>query len=177
MTNLVVKVLTCLIVPLYHTMQANIQPELSYSPLRYWVMMSGIFFTELVLDMLKISSTFTIIQLLLIFWCVAPIDGVAGLYTFDQVFEPVLKISQNIFCDAIKNKVMDDMLEAAQQLLKTISECASNWSFPSSKRSVICQFLDFWKELGHRNSDNKVTNQRLFSDLYKNLTNCEINLA
>ena len=129
------------------------------------------------MDNLKISSTFTIIQLLLIFWCVAPIDGAGGLYTFDQVFEPVLKISQNIFCDAIKNKVMDDMLEAAQQLLKTISECASKWSFHLSKRSVICQFLDFLKELGRRNSGNKVKNQRLFLDLYKNLTNCEISLA
>ena len=129
------------------------------------------------MDMLKISSTFTIIQLLLIFWCVAPIDGVAGLYTFDQVFEPVLKISQNIFCDAIKNKVMDDLLEAAQKLLKTISDCASKLSFPSSEKSVICHFLDFWKELGRQNSYNKVGKQRLFSDLYKNLTNCKINIA
>jgi hypothetical protein len=73
-TNLLVKVLLCLILPVYHTMQANIKQESNLSPIKYWVTMSGIFLSELAMERLHLSTPFTIIQFLLLFSCVAPLE-------------------------------------------------------------------------------------------------------
>ena len=84
-SNLIVKVLLCLIVPAYHTMQANIKSDNGLAPLRYWVMRSVIFLTELVMDQVDLSPGFTIIKLGFLFWCVAPIENNGSYYIFEKV--------------------------------------------------------------------------------------------
>ena len=183
-TNLLVKVLLCLIVPVYHTMQANIQPESNLSPVKYWVTMSGIFLSELIMERLHLSTPFTIIQFLLLFSCVAPLEDQVGFllrmvfgFCVFQIFEPVFKISQNIFCDAMKNKMMDDMLQATQNIVKRTVECVTTFSLPVSEKSVVCHFLDFFKERSYQTSNEQTEKKSLFSDLYKILTKCEINFV
>jgi hypothetical protein len=118
-TDLIVKVCLCLVVPVYHTMQANIKQESNLSPVKYWVTMTGIFLSELVMERLQLSTSFKVIQFLLLFSCVAPLEDQVGFWLrmvclitcfFLQIFEPVFKVSQHIFCDAMKNKFMDDVL-------------------------------------------------------------------
>ena len=164
-TNLIVKVMLCLLVPLYHTMQTSIQPEQYYSPLRYWIMMVIIFMLELLAEILQITQSFTIIQLVLFFLCTQ--GSVSG-------FDPVFKISEDMFCDALNNKIMDDLLDTARNFLKTVADCASKFTFPVSERSIICRTFDILKEMTHPRGQAKVKNVRLFSELYKNLTKCGI---
>ena len=73
-TNLILKILLCLLVPAYHTMQANIGSNNGLSALRYWLALSFVFLTELFMDQLNLSPGFTIIKLGFMFWCVAPLD-------------------------------------------------------------------------------------------------------
>ena len=84
-SNLIVRVLLCLIVPAYHTMQANIKPENSLAALRYWVMLSVIFLTELLMDQVDLSPGFTVIKLIFLFWCVAPVENNGSYYIFEKV--------------------------------------------------------------------------------------------
>ena len=70
---------------------------------------------------------------------------------------------------------MDDVLEATQNIVKRTVECVSKLALPVSKKSVVCHFLDFLKESSYQMSSKKTEKKRLFSDIYKNLTKCEIN--
>ena len=163
------KVLLCLLVPLYHTMQTSIQPQQSYSPLTYWVMMVTIFMLELVADILQITQSFTILQLLLFFWCTQ-----GSISVLDPIIDPVFKISEEMFCDALNNKIMDDILDSARNFLKTVADCASKFTFPVSERSIICRMFDYLREMGHPSDKAKVKRVRLISELYKNLTKCKM---
>ena len=73
-TNLMLKILLCLIVPAYHTATANIGSNNGRSALRYWLGLSAIFFSELFMDQLNLSPGFTIIKIGFMFWCVAPVE-------------------------------------------------------------------------------------------------------
>ena len=83
--NLLIKLLLCLLVPAYHTMQANIGSNNGLKTLRYWAMLSLIFSTELLLDQMELSPGFTIIKLGFLFWCVAPIENNGCYYILEKV--------------------------------------------------------------------------------------------
>ena len=84
-------------------------------------------------------------------------------------------MSQNIFCDAMKNKIMDDMLESTKNVVKRTVECVTKFALPVSEKSVVCKSFDFVKERSFQMSSKETEKKRLFSDIYKNLTKCEIN--
>ena len=84
-TNLMLKILLCLIVPAYHTATANIGSNNSLSALRYWLVLSAIFFSELFMDQLNLSPGFTIIKIGFMFWCVAPLEYNGSSFIFEKV--------------------------------------------------------------------------------------------
>ena len=84
-SNLIVKVLLCLIVPAYHTATANIGSNNGLSDLRYWLVLSAIFFSELFMDQLNLSPGFTIIKIGFMFWCVAPLEYNGSSFIFEKV--------------------------------------------------------------------------------------------
>ena len=84
-TNLLLKILLCLLVPTYRTMQANIGSNNGLSALRYWLLLSFVFLTELFMDQLNLSPGFTIIKLGFMFWCVAPLDYNGSSFIYENV--------------------------------------------------------------------------------------------
>ena len=83
--NLFVKLLLCLIVPAYHTMQANLKSDNGLAALRYWVMLSVVFLTELLLDQVDLSPGLTLIKLGFLFWCMAPFEKNGTYFIFEKV--------------------------------------------------------------------------------------------
>ena len=67
------------------------------------------------------------------------------------------------------------MLESTKNVVKRTVECVTKFALPVSEKSVVCHFLDFLKERSYQTARKKTEKKRLFSDLYKNLTKCEIN--
>ena len=91
-----------------------------------------------------------------------------------KVIDPVFKISQELFCDAIQNKFMDEMIDSTQQVTQRIVECFSRLPPQETTRSFSGKLSSFYKGLFYPAVHQEVGEERLFSDLYKNLTKCEI---
>ena len=77
-TNLVVKVLLCLLVLAYQALQqaqtGGPSSSSSLSLLRYWLLLSSLFLSELFLDQLNLSPTFFLLKLAVMLWFVAPLE-------------------------------------------------------------------------------------------------------
>ena len=84
-TNLLLKILLCLVVPAYHTMTANIGSNNSLATLRYWLVLSCIFLSELFLDQLNLSPGITLVKIAFMFWCVAPMQYNGSNFIYEKV--------------------------------------------------------------------------------------------
>ena len=85
-TNLLIKVLLCLIIPAYHAITANIGSNSnSLATFRYWMVLSFVFLSELFLDQLNLSPGFTVIKLAVMFWFVAPIENNGSSLIWEKV--------------------------------------------------------------------------------------------
>ena len=89
-TNLVVKVLLCLLVPAYQALQqaqtgGPSSSSSSLSLLRYWLLLSSLFLSELFLDQLNLSPTFFLLKLAFMLWFVAPLEYNGSQLLHEQV--------------------------------------------------------------------------------------------
>ena len=76
-TNLIIKVLLCLLVPAFQALQqaqAGGSTTSGLSLLRYWLVLSLLFLSELCLDQLNLSPTFFLLKLAVMLWFVAPVE-------------------------------------------------------------------------------------------------------
>eukprot|EP00091_Calanus_sinicus_P005937 TRINITY_DN16485_c0_g1_i2.p1 TRINITY_DN16485_c0_g1~~TRINITY_DN16485_c0_g1_i2.p1 ORF type:complete len:123 (-),score=4.02 TRINITY_DN16485_c0_g1_i2:64-432(-) len=116
-TNLMLKILLCLIVPAYHTATANIGSNNGLSALRYWLVLSGIFLSELFMDQLNLSPGFTIIKIGFMFWCVAPLEYNGSSFIFEKILQPAYEVSKSLLSDVLKNKTIEEALDTIQDVL------------------------------------------------------------
>ena len=86
-TNLVVKVLLCLLVPAYQALQQaqTAGSTSSFSFLRYWLVLSSLFLSELFLDQLNLSPMFFLLKLAFMLWFVAPVEYNGSHLLHEQV--------------------------------------------------------------------------------------------
>ena len=87
-TNLLLKVLFCLRVPAYQALQqSGSTSSSSLSLLRYWLVLSLIFLTELFLDQvsLSLSPSCSVLKLFFLAWCVLPVDNNGTLLIWENV--------------------------------------------------------------------------------------------
>ena len=86
-TNLIVKVLFCLLVPAYQALQQaqTAGSTSSLSLLRYWLVLSSLFLSELFLDQLNLSPTFFLLKLAFMLWFVAPLEYNGSQLLHEQV--------------------------------------------------------------------------------------------
>ena len=104
---MVAQVLLCLIVPAYQALQLSSTmgpgsdssgallrcPHLTsphnvthnVSIPRYWLVLTMVFLSELFLDQLNLSPTFTLIKLAFMFWCVAPMEYNGSHVIYEKV--------------------------------------------------------------------------------------------
>ena len=76
---------TCLITSLNYTVHAISGPNNGMSTLRYWLVLSLIFLTELFLDQVSLSPGFSVLKLLFLVWCVLPIDNNGAMLIYENV--------------------------------------------------------------------------------------------
>ena len=83
------QVLMCLILPAYQALQhsSTLGPGSSSSGalLRYWLVLTMVFLSELFLDQLNLSPSFTLIKLAFMFWCVAPMEYNGSHVIYEKV--------------------------------------------------------------------------------------------
>ena len=105
------QVLLCLIVPAYQALQLSstmgpgsdssgallrcphhitrnnvtMSQCLHFSIPRYWLVLTMVFLSELFLDQLNLSPTFTLIKLAFMFWCVAPMEYNGSHVIYEKV--------------------------------------------------------------------------------------------
>ena len=85
-TNLLLKVLFCLLVPAYQALQqSGSTSSSSLSLLRYWLVLSSLFLSELFLDQLNLSPTFFLLKLAFMLWFVAPLEYNGGHLLHEKV--------------------------------------------------------------------------------------------
>ena len=86
-TNLLVKVVLCLLVPAYQAVQQAHGTNTSnpISLLRYWLILTAIFLSELALDQLNLSPCFTLVKLAIMLWFVAPVDYNGSHFLYEKV--------------------------------------------------------------------------------------------
>eukprot|EP00092_Neocalanus_flemingeri_P012726 GFUD01013713.1.p1 GENE.GFUD01013713.1~~GFUD01013713.1.p1 ORF type:complete len:163 (+),score=29.46 GFUD01013713.1:62-550(+) len=149
-TNLILKILLCLIVPAFHTMQANIGTNNGLSALRYWLLLSSIFLTELLMDQLNLSPGFTIIKLGFMFWCVAPIENNGSHFILEKIIQPLFKVSKSLLSDVMKNKLMEEAMETIQDMTNNIGVYFPSLRIPGEKEkrepSIFKHFLSLDQE-------------------------------
>ena len=138
-TNLLIKVLLCLIIPAYHAITANIGSNSnSLATFRYWMVLSFVFLSELFLDQLNLSPGFTVIKLAVMFWFVAPIENNGSsliwekvtpsfqraliaslnlLIFFLQIIQPVFKVSKEFSRDILQNKLLEEITDTFQDFI------------------------------------------------------------
>ena len=83
-TNLLLKVLLCLVVPAYQALQ-QAPGNSSFSLVRYWTFLTLIFLSELFLDQLNLSPSFTLVKLAIMLWFVAPVDYNGSHFLYEKV--------------------------------------------------------------------------------------------
>ena len=69
---------------------------------------------------------------------------------------------------------MEETFEATQNKVKRMFECISKLLEPNLEKSLVEKCISLLKEWLQRTFLSKVKEKRLFSDLYKNITKCEI---
>ena len=86
-TNLLIKVLLCLLVPAYQALQQaqTAGSTSSFSFLRYWLVLSSLFLSELFLDQLNLSPMFFLLKLAFMLWFVAPVEYNGSHLLHEQV--------------------------------------------------------------------------------------------
>ena len=77
-------------------------------------------------------------------------------------------------CDGIMNKILDSLLNSIQEASNRFIECLFNFELPPPKKTIIKSFKDHLKQFPKPVINNETSQGRLFSDLYKNLTNCHL---
>merc|ERR1719219_152517 len=95
-TNLLIKVLLCLLVPAYQALQQaqTAGSSSSLSLLRYWLVLSSLFLSELFLDQLNLSPTFFLLKLAVMLWFVAPVEYNGSHLLHEKILSPLMKVSK-----------------------------------------------------------------------------------
>ena len=78
------KVLLCLVVLAYQALQ-QAPGNSSFSLVRYWTFLTLIFLSELFLDQLNLSPSFTLVKLAIMLWFVAPVDYNGSHFLYEKV--------------------------------------------------------------------------------------------
>jgi len=173
-TNLVAKFILCLIVPAYHTIQAELGPNNGMSTLRYWLVLSLIFLTELFLDQVSLSPGFSVLKLLFLVWCVLPIDNNGAMLIYENVLQPVFKVSFDLVNDVMRNKILEELLDTSQEMVKNIVNCLIKLSKPKPEPNIIERIIIYIRNLITSLFFEEVKKRRLFSDYVKKLSKCEM---
>ena len=74
----------------------------------------------------------------------------------------------------MRNKIMDEMLETIQDLVKTVVDCIYKLTQPKPEMTMIEKLLDYWTNWFNFFFHIEVKKERLFSDLVKNITRCKL---
>jgi len=136
-TNLMIKILLCLILPAYHTLQhSNMAGGGSNNTLaifRYWLVLSLVFLSELFLDQLNLSPGFTILKLAFMFWCVAPIEYNGSHVIYDKIISPFFKVSKSWLGDLVQTRILDEMTETLQDFINMLGDKIPKLSNPPAQ--------------------------------------------
>ena len=110
------------------------------APSRYWLVLTMVFLTELFLDQLNLSPSFTLLKLAFMFWCVAPMEynGSHVIYekvewqklkrsncvytSLPQILAPMFQVSRSWLGDVLQSRLLDEMTETLQDCINHFSE-------------------------------------------------------
>ena len=91
-----------------------------------------------------------------------------------QVLQPVFKISFDLVNDVMRNKILEELFETSQDMVKRFINCIIKLSRPKPEPSYLEQVFIYLRNLIKFMIWEEEKKRRLFSDLVKNLSKCEL---
>ena len=93
---------------------------------------------------------------------------------FFQVLQPVFKISFDLVNDVMRNKILEELFETSQDMVKRFINCIIKLSRPKPEPSYLEQVFIYLRNFIKLMIWEEEKKRRLFSDLVKNLSKCEL---
>ena len=90
-----------------------------------------------------------------------------------QVLQPVFKISFDVVNDVMRNKILEEILETGQEMVRRMVNCIKKLSRPPPEPSYLQKIFIYLKTKLLSMFREEVKKRRLWSDLVKNLSKCE----
>ena len=91
-----------------------------------------------------------------------------------QVLQPVFKISFDLVNDVMRNKILEELFETSQDMVKRFFNCIIKLSRPKPEPSYLEQLIIYLRNLINSMIWEEEKKRRLFSDMVKNLSRCEL---
>ena len=91
-----------------------------------------------------------------------------------QILQPVFKISFDLVNDVMRNKILEELFETSQDMVKRFINCIIKLSRPKPEPSYLEQLIIFLRNLINSMIWEEEKKRRLFSDMVKNLSRCEL---
>ena len=85
----------------------------------------------------------------------------------------MFKISFDVVNDVMRNKILEEMLETGQEMVRRMMNCIKNLSRPPPEPSYLEKIFIYLKTKLLSMFREEVKKRRLWSDLVKNLSKCE----
>ena len=89
------------------------------------------------------------------------------------MLQPVFKVSFNVVNDVMRNKILEELLETSQEMIKKFINCLYKLSQPKPEPSCLEKVYLYWKDWILSFFYEEVKKKRLFSDLVKQISKCE----
>ena len=86
----------------------------------------------------------------------------------------MFKISFNVVNDIMRNKILEELLETTQEMVKNVINCLQKLSQQNPEPSFLEKLFLYWKKLILGLFFEEVKKRRLFSDLVKQMSKCEL---
>ena len=91
-----------------------------------------------------------------------------------QILQPVFKISFDLVNDVMRNKILEELFETSQDMVKRFINCIIKLSRPKPEPSYLEQLIIYLRNLINSMIWEEEKKRRLFSDMVKNLSRCEL---
>ena len=88
--------------------------------------------------------------------------------------QPVFKISFDVVNDVMRNKILEEIIETSQEMVRNFVNCILKLSKPKPEPTYLEKIFVYLKDLILSLFQEEVKKRRLFSDLVKNLYKCDL---
>ena len=86
----------------------------------------------------------------------------------------MVKISFDLVNDVMRNKILEELFETSQDMVKRFINCIIKLSRPKPEPSYLAQVFIYLRNLIKSLIWEEEKKRRLFSELVKNLSKCEL---